>query len=54
MLIHALSGAACSRLFSRYPLAVTAHSADSGYRSMVLMNRASWTWPAGDSATCQT
>lgn len=44
MLVHALSGAAsfpdCLRLFKRYPLAVTAHSADGGYRSMVLMNRA--------------
>jgi hypothetical protein len=28
------------QLFSRYPLAVTPHSADGGYRSMVLMNRA--------------
>jgi hypothetical protein len=43
VLVHALSGAtsftACLQLFRRYPLAVTPHSADSGYRSMVLMNR---------------
>ncbi len=45
MLVHALSGAACSQLFSRYPLAVTPHSADSGYQSMVLMSRAGG--PAG-------
>lgn len=43
MLVHARSGAAsfaaCARLFSHYPLAVVRDSADSGYRSMVLMNR---------------
>jgi len=47
--VHALPGtasfAACSQLFSRYPLAVTPHGADGGYRSMVLMNRAAE--PAG-------
>jgi hypothetical protein len=32
-------------LFERYPLAVTPHSADGGYRSVVLMNRAAG--PAG-------
>jgi hypothetical protein len=31
---------ACSRLFSRYPLAVTPHRADGGHRSLVLMDRA--------------
>jgi hypothetical protein len=40
--VHALPGtaslAACSQLFSRYPLAVTPHRADGEYRSMVLMN----------------
>ncbi len=44
MTVHALpdaaSFAACLQLFRRYPLAVTPHSADGGYRSMVLMNRA--------------
>jgi hypothetical protein len=44
VLVHVLSGAAlyaaCLQLFRRYPLAVTPHSADGGYRSMVLMNRA--------------
>jgi hypothetical protein len=45
MLIHALSGAACSQLFGRYPLAVAPESAEGGYRSMVLMNRAAG--PAG-------
>ena len=44
MIVHALSGAAslaaCLRLFRRYPLAVTLHSADGGGASMVLMNRA--------------
>jgi hypothetical protein len=45
MLVPALSGAACSQLFSRYPLAIAPHSADSGYRSMVLMSRAAG--PAG-------
>ena len=43
MLAHALSGAsfaACTRLFRRYPLAVTPRSADGWYRSMVLMGRA--------------
>ena len=44
MSVHALPGtatlAACSQLFRRYPLAVTPHSADGGYRSMVLMNPA--------------
>ena len=48
MSVHALPGtatlAACSQLFRRYPLAVTPHSADGGYRSMVLMNPAA---PAG-------
>ena len=43
MTIHAVPGAAtliaCSRLFRRYPLAVTPRSADGGPRSMVLMNR---------------
>ena len=43
MTVHALPGAACSQLFSRYPLAVTPHRADGGYRSMVLMNRAAGT-----------
>ena len=32
------SFAACSRLFRRYPLAVTPQSADRGYPSMVLVN----------------
>jgi hypothetical protein len=45
VLVHALSGAACLQLFKRYPLAVTPHSSDSGYRSMVLMSRAAG--PAG-------
>jgi hypothetical protein len=49
MSVHVLSGAAtfaeCSRLFRRYPLAVTLHSADRGHRSMVLMDRAAR--PAG-------
>ena len=49
MTVHALPGtasfAACLQLFSRYPLAVTPHGADGGYRSMVLMNRAAE--PAG-------
>jgi hypothetical protein len=40
VLAHALSGTACLQLFESYPLAVTPHSADGGYRSMVLMNRA--------------
>ena len=44
MSVHALPGtasfAACSQLFSRYPLAVTPHCADGEYRSMVLMNHA--------------
>ena len=44
MSVHAVSGtasfAACVRLFRRYPLAVTLHSADAGCRSMVLMSRA--------------
>ena len=44
MTVQALPGAAsfaaCSQLFGRYPLAVTPHSADGGYRSMVLINRA--------------
>ena len=43
MTIHAVPGAAtlaaCSRLFRRYPLAVTPRSVDGGPRSMVLMNR---------------
>jgi hypothetical protein len=42
--VHALPDtaafAACLQLFSRYPLAVTPHGADGGYRSMILMNRA--------------
>jgi hypothetical protein len=42
--VHALPGAAsfaaCVQLFRRYPLAVTPHSADGEYRSMVLMNHA--------------
>jgi hypothetical protein len=42
--VHAPPGAApftaCLQLFRRYPLAVTPHCADGGYRSMVLMNRA--------------
>src|ERR1700736_647738 len=42
--VHAPPGAApftaCLQLFRRYPLAVTPHWADGGYRSMVLMNRA--------------
>ena len=42
--VHALPGAAsfaaCSQLFSRYPLAVTQHCADGKHQSMVLMNRA--------------
>jgi len=49
MSVHALSGtgsaAACARLFSRYPLAVTPPAADGGFRSMVLINRAAG--PAG-------
>lgn len=49
MFVQALSGAAsfaaCLRLFRCYPLAVTPHSANGGYRSMVLMNRAAG--PAG-------
>jgi hypothetical protein len=44
VLVHALSGA-CVQLFGRYPLAVTPHSADGRYRSMVLMSRAAG--PAG-------
>jgi hypothetical protein len=40
VLVHALAGAVCSQLFRRYPLAVRPQSADGGYRSMVLMNRA--------------
>lgn len=44
MSVPAMSGAAvfqaCSRLFSRYPLAATLHRADGGHRSMVLMDRA--------------
>ena len=44
MSVSAVPGAAlfpaCSRLFERYPLAVTLHRADGGHRSMVLMNRA--------------
>jgi len=44
MTIHAPSGTtsfeACVRLFERYPLAVTAHPADGGFLSMVLLNRA--------------
>jgi hypothetical protein len=40
VLAHVLSGAVCQQLFGRYPLAVTPKSADGGYRSMVLMNRA--------------
>jgi hypothetical protein len=44
MSVHAPSGpasfAACSRLFRCYPLAVTPHSADGRYPSMVLMSRA--------------
>jgi hypothetical protein len=40
VLAHVLSGAVCPQLFRRYPLAVTPKSADGGYRSMVLMNRA--------------
>ena len=43
MTIYAVPGAAtlaaCSRLFRRYPLAVTPRSVDGGPRSMVLMNR---------------
>jgi hypothetical protein len=43
VIVHALSGAAsfiaCLRLFRRYPLAVTPHSANGRYRSMVLMHR---------------
>jgi hypothetical protein len=42
MLVHAPSAAAsfaaCAQLFSQYPLAVTRHSANGGYRSMVLMS----------------
>ena len=49
MSVHALPGtatfAACSQLFTRYPLAVTPHCADGGFRSMVLMNHAAG--PAG-------
>jgi len=45
--VHALPGrasfAACVQLFRRYPLAVTPHSADGGYRSMVLINHAAGT-----------
>jgi len=41
VLAHALSGTACSQLFGRYPLAVTPHSADGRYRSIVLLHRAS-------------
>lgn len=39
MLTQAMSGtfAACVRLFTRYPLAVTRYCADRGFRSMVLM-----------------
>jgi hypothetical protein len=43
VLVHAPSAAsfaACARLFSRYPLAVTPQSANGGYRSMVLVDRA--------------
>jgi hypothetical protein len=50
VLVHAPSGlsglsaaapfATCLGLFRRYPLAVTPHSADGGYRSMILMSRA--------------
>ena len=44
MTVHAPSGtapfAACSRLFRRYPQAVTLHFANGGYRSMVLVSRA--------------
>ncbi len=44
MLVHAPSAAAsfaaCAQLFSRFPLAVSPHSAHGGYRSMVLMSRA--------------
>jgi len=44
MTIHAPSDTtsfdACLRLFERYPLAVTRHSADGGYLSMVLLSRA--------------
>jgi hypothetical protein len=36
----ATSFAACVHLFSRYPLAVTPHGADDGYRSMVLLYHA--------------
>ncbi len=46
MTVHALPGtatlAACSQLFSRYPLAITPQPANGGSRSMVLMNRAAW------------
>jgi hypothetical protein len=45
VLVHALTGAACLQLFRRYPLAVTPQSAESGYRTMVLMNRTAG--PAG-------
>ena len=40
MLVDAPSGsfAACAELFKHYPLAVTRHCADRGFRSMVLMN----------------
>jgi hypothetical protein len=40
VLAHALTGAACQQLFERYPLAVTPHAADTGYRSLVLLTRA--------------
>ena len=40
MLAHALTSAACVQLFERYPLAVTPHAADTGYRSLVLLSRA--------------
>ena len=44
MTIHAPSDTtsfdACLRLFERYPLAVARHSADGGYLSMALVNRA--------------
>jgi hypothetical protein len=40
VLAHALTGAACVQLFERYPLAVTPHAADTGYRSLVLLSRA--------------
>ncbi len=45
MLTDALSGsfAACARLFSRYPLAITQYRADHGFRAMVLMSRAGGT-----------